>query len=78
MAALANYVLHAQKEGKRIAGLGVSRVVSSPDDDTSTTSIEEEEESRFSDTPSMGPWTDTDHEVNVESDGAEGSEDVSR
>ena len=74
--ALANYVLCAQKEGKRIAGLGASRVVNSPDDDTSTTSMEEEEESQFSDAPSMGPQTDTDHEVDVESEGPEESKDV--
>ena len=49
--ALANYVLHAQKKGKRIARLGVRRVVSSPDDDMSTMSMEEEEELQFMDTP---------------------------
>ena len=73
MVALANYVPHVQKEGKRIARLRVSRVVSSPDDDRSTTSMEEEEESQFSDTPSMSPWTDMDHEADKESEGAEGS-----
>ena len=73
--ALANYVMHMQKEGKRIAGLGVSRVVSSPDDSMSTTSMEEE--SQFSDAPSMGPWTDMDHEVDMESEGVEGSKDMS-
>ena len=77
--ALANYVLCAQKEGKRIARLGASRVVSPLDNDTSTTSMEEEEELQFLDAPSMGPWTDTDCEVDVESEGAEGSKgDVSR
>ena len=76
--ALANYILCTQKEGKRIARLGVNRVVSSPDDDTSTTSMEEEEELQFSDTPSMSPQTDTDCEVDEESEGAKGSEgDVS-
>ena len=75
--ALASYVLHVQKEGKRIAGLRASRVVSSPDDDTSTMSMEEEEESQFLDAPSMGLQMDMDHEADVESEGAKGSEDVS-
>ena len=76
--ALANYVLCAQKEGKRIARLGASRVVSSPDDDASTMSMEEEEESQFLDTPSMSLQMDTDHEADEESEGAKGSEgDVS-
>ena len=75
--ALANYVPHVQKEGKRIAGLGVSRVVSSPDNNTSTTSIEEEEGLQFSDVPSMGPQMDMDHEAHVESEGAKGNEDMS-
>ena len=77
--ALANYIPCAQKEGKRIARLRVSRVVSSPDDDKSTTSMEEEEESQFSDAPSTSPQTDMDHEADEESEGAKGSEgDVSR
>ena len=75
MVPLANYVLHAQKEGKRTARLGASRVVSSPDDDMSTMSMEEEEESQFSDAPSMSPQVEADKE----SEGAKGSEgDVSR
>ena len=74
---LANYVLCAHKEGKRIAGLGVSRVVSFLDDDISTTSMEEEEELWFSDTPSTGPWMDMDCEADVESEGPEGSKDMS-
>ena len=69
---LANYVPREQ-EGKRIARLRVSRLVSSLGDDTSTTSIEEEEESQFLDTPSTSPWTDTDHEADEESEGAKGS-----
>ena len=72
--ALANYILHMQKEGKRIARLGVSRVVSSPGDDTSTTSMEEEEELWFSDAPSMSPRMDMDHEADEESEGAKGSD----
>ena len=76
--ALANYVPCMQKEGKRIAGLRVSRVVSSPDDNMSTTSMEEEEESWFLDAPSTGLQMDTNHEVDMESEGPEGSEDVSR
>ena len=74
MVALANYILHVQKERKRIARLGVSRVVSSPDNDTSTTSMEKEEESQFSDAPSMSLQTDMDHEADEESEGAKGSE----
>ena len=74
MVALANYILCAQKEGRRIARLRASRVVSSPDDDTSTTSMEEEEESQFSDVPSMSPQMDTDHKADEESEEAEGSE----
>ena len=74
MVALANYVPHVQKEGKRIARLRVSRVVSSPDDDTSTMSMEEEEELQFSDTPSRSPQMDMDHEADEESEGTEGSE----
>ena len=78
MVALANYVPHAQKEQKRIARLRASRVVSSLGDDTSTMSMDEEEELRFSDAPSMSPWTDTDHEADEESEGAKRSEgDVS-
>ena len=76
--ALANYVPHVQKEGKRIAGLRVSRVVDSPDNDMSTTSMEEEEESGFSDAPSMGPQMDMDCEVDMENEGPEESEDMSR
>ena len=77
--ALANYILHMQKEGKRIARLRVSRMVSSPGDDTSTTSMEEEEELQFSDAPSTSPWMDMDHEADEESEGAKGSEgDVTR
>ena len=72
---LANYILCMQREEKRIAGLGVSRVVSSLDDDMSTTSMEEEEESWFSDVPSMGPWMDMNHEVDLESEGAKRSEE---
>ena len=71
MVALANYMSCVQKEGKRIAGLGASRVVRSPDDNTSTMSMEEEEESRSSDAPSRGLWMDMDCE------GPKGSEDVS-
>ena len=77
--ALANYVPHVQKEGRRIARLRASRVVSSPDNDTSTMSMEEEEELQFLDAPSMSPQTDTDHETDKEHEGAEGSEgNVSR
>ena len=68
MVALANYVPHTPKEAERIASLGVGRVVSCPDDDSSTMSMEGEEESRFSDTPSMGPHRDTDREVGEESE----------
>ena len=75
MVALANYVPHTQKEGERIARLGVGRVVSSPADDISTTSMDEEEELRFLDTPSTGQRMDTDYEADVESEGAEGSEE---
>ena len=77
MVAMANYVPHAQKKGKRIAGLRVSRVVSSLDDDMSTTSMDEEEESWFLDAPSTGPWMNTDCEADVESEGPKGREDVS-
>ena len=64
--------------GERIARLGVSRVVSSPDDDTLTMSMEEEAELQFSDAPSMSLQMDMDHEADEESEGAEGSEgDVS-
>ena len=77
--ALANYILHAQKGGKRIARLRVSRVVSSLGYDMSTTSMEGGEESRFSDAPSMSPQTDTDCEADEESEGAKGIEgDMSR
>ena len=76
--ALANYIPRVQREGKRIARLRVSRVVSSLGDDTSTTSMEEEKESWFLDTPSMSSWTDMDCEADEESEGAKGSEgDVS-
>ena len=71
---LANYVPHALKEGKRIARLGVGRVVSCPGDNSSTMSMEGGEESRFSDAPSTGPHTDTDHEVHEESNKPIGSE----
>ena len=72
MVALANYIPCVQKEGERIARLGVSRVVSSLDDDTSTTSMDEEEESRLSDAPGMGQRMDTDHEADVKSERAKG------
>ena len=78
MVALANYIPHVQKEGKRIARLRVRRVVSSLDNDTSTMSMEEEEELQFSDAPSMSLPTDMDCEADEESEGAEGSKgDVS-
>ena len=70
--ALANYILHVQKEGKRIARLRVGRVMSSLGDDTSTTSMEEEEELQFSDAPSTGPQMDMDHEADEESEGPKG------
>ena len=77
--ALANYVLCIQREGKRIARLGVSRVVSSPGDDRSTMSMEEEEDLQFLDAPSTSPQMDTNCEADKESEGAEESEgDVSR
>ena len=77
--ALANYVQHALKEGKRIARLRVSRVVSCPGDNSSTTSMEGGEESQFSDTPSMGLQMDMDREVGEESEEPVGSEgEVSR
>ena len=44
--------------------------MSSPDDDMSTMSMEE---SQFSDTPSMSPQTDMDHEADEKSEGAKGS-----
>ena len=76
--ALANYVSCTQKEGERIARLGVGRVVSFPGDDTSTTSMDEEEESRFSDTPSTGQRLDMNCEADTESEEAKGSKgDVS-
>ena len=74
--ALANYVLHAQEEAKRIARLRAGQVVSCPGDDSSMTSMEGEE-SWFSDTPSTGPHTDTDHEVSKESEEPIVSEDGS-
>ena len=77
--ALANYVLHALKEVERIARLEAGRVVSFPGDDSSTMSMDGEEESQFSDTPSMGPHMDMDHEVGEESEEPVGSEEeVSR
>ena len=78
MVALASYMPHMQKEGKRIAGLRVSRVVSSLDDNMSTTSMEEEDESRLLEAPSIGPQMDMDCEADVESEGPKESEDVSR
>ena len=65
--ALANYMPCAPKKRKRIARLGAGRVVSCPGDDSSTMSMEGGEELQFSDAPSMGPHTDTDHEVGKES-----------
>ena len=77
--ALANYVLCAPREGKRIARLGVGRVVSWLGDNSSTMSMGEGEESQFSDAPSMGPHMDTDHEAGEESEERVGNEgEVSR
>ena len=72
--ALANYVPHAPKEGKRIARLRAGRVVSCPDDDSSTMSMEGGEGLQFSDAPSTGPPTDVDCEVGKESEEPVGSE----
>ena len=72
--ALANYVLCAPKEGKRIARLGVGRVVSCLGNNLSTTSMEGGEESWFSDAPSTGPHMDTDCGAGEESEEPKGSE----
>ena len=72
--ALANYVPHAQGEAERITRLGAGRVMSCLGDDLSMMSMEGEE-SRFSDAPSTGPPTDTDHEVGKESEEPVGSKE---